>query len=87
MELAVKRILMIFNSYIFIFIFLPITWLTFHYCRTKFGIGVSFKVLSVSFFIYYAWWNPPFIFLPLASVVFNFFGARKSLFLKIQNSG
>ena len=68
---------MIFNSYIFIFIFLPITWLTFHYCRTKFGIGVSFKVLSTASLIYYAWWNPPFIFLPLASVVFNFFWGKK----------
>lgn len=68
---------MIFNSYIFIFIFLPITWLSFHYCRTKFGIGASFKVLSTASLIYYAWWNPSFIFLPLASVVFNFSWGKK----------
>ena len=68
---------MIFNSYIFIFIFLPITWLIFNYSRTKFGIGTSFKVLSTASLIYYSWWNPSFVFLPLASVFLNFLMGKK----------
>ena len=68
---------MIFNSYVFIFIFLPTTWLMFHYGRTKLGIGFAFKALSVSSLIYYAWWNPLFVFLPLASAIFNFLWGKR----------
>lgn len=68
---------MIFNSYVFIFIFLPTTWLMFHYGRTKLGVGFAFRALSVSSLIYYAWWNPLFAFLPLASATFNFLWGKR----------
>ena len=49
----------------------------FHYGRTKLGVGFAFKALSVSSLIYYAWWNPLFAFLPLASAIFNFLCGKK----------
>ena len=42
------------------------------------GDWICLQSLSVSSLIYYAWWNPLFIFLPLASAIFNFLWGKKS---------
>ena len=77
---------MLFNSYEFLFVFLPITWfLWFTCCKTK-KASLTILVLTVASFVFYSWWNPIFILLLLFSIVFNFvFGVwvspvKKALF-------
>lgn len=63
---------MLFNSYEFIFIFLPIVLVGFHfigkYCRHR--IAIAWLVGSSLFF--YGWWNPAYLVLLLFSIVFNY---------------
>lgn len=63
---------MLFNSYIFIFAFLPMTLLVYFYLNTKRLIqaGIAFLVFASLFF--YSWWNIIYLPLILASMLFNF---------------
>lgn len=63
---------MLFNSYIFIFIFLPIVLLGFHLIGGKgyYRIAISWLVGASLFF--YGWWNPAYLGLIIASIVFNY---------------
>jgi alginate O-acetyltransferase complex protein AlgI len=63
---------MLFNSYIFIFLFLPITVVTFYWLAAQFGPRISRVWLVGSSLFYYAWWNPSFLALLVASLVFNY---------------
>ena len=70
---------MLFNSYIFIFLFLPITLLGFHLLR-KYGhyrLTISWLVSANLFF--YGWWNPIYIFLLIGSAIFNYAVGRALL--------
>ncbi|BAU65290.1 alginate O-acetylation protein [Stanieria sp. NIES-3757] len=62
---------MLFNSYVFIFLFLPITLIVF------FSLG-KFKLLQVAkiwllacSLFFYGYWNPPYLLLMMISIVFN----------------
>jgi alginate O-acetyltransferase complex protein AlgI len=62
---------MLFNSYQFIFLYLPIVFLVF------FGIALrSFRMaslwLAVASVFFYGYWNPKFVLLLIASIVFNY---------------
>ncbi|MCX7111622.1 MAG: MBOAT family protein [Proteobacteria bacterium] len=62
---------MLFNSYPFIFLFLPITLFTFFFLgRKSHRLAAAWLVLSSLFF--YGWWNPRYLLLLLASIIFNF---------------
>ena len=63
---------MLFNSYLFIFAFLPFTFFIYFYLnnRKSTTIAKSFLVLSSLFF--YAWWNPLYLPLILGSMFFNY---------------
>ncbi|MBZ0106530.1 MAG: MBOAT family protein [Sulfuricella denitrificans] len=62
---------MLFNSYPFIFLFLPATlWLFFRIGETSHRIAAIWLVLASLFF--YSWWNPSFLGLLLLSVIFNY---------------
>ncbi len=63
---------MLFNSYIFIFIFLPVTLVGFHLIgkRGHHRIAISWLVGASLFF--YAWWNPAYLGLMLISILFNY---------------
>ena len=63
---------MLFNSYIFIFLFLPITLLGFHILgkRGHYRLTISWLVAASLFF--YGWWNPIYIGLIVGSVLFNY---------------
>jgi len=63
---------MLFNSYIFIFAFLPITFtLYFLLARYKNGeAAITFLVLASLFF--YGWWNPAYLVLMLISIGVNY---------------
>lgn len=63
---------MLFNSFEFIFLFLPITLLGFFWIgkRNHHHVAISWLVLCSLFF--YGWWNPAYLFLILFSMLFNY---------------
>lgn len=62
---------MIFSSYSFIFIFLPIA-LAGYYVATKVGATIAVAWLTICSLAFYAYWNPKFVILLVASILFNF---------------
>jgi len=63
---------MLFNSYIFILLFLPITLVGFYMigARNHHQIAISWLVSASLFF--YAWWNPAYVSLIIISILFNY---------------
>jgi len=62
---------MLFNSPEFIFLFLPITFVVFFaIARTSHALAAGW--LAAASFFFYAWWNPIYVGLLLASIVFNY---------------
>ena len=63
---------MLFNSYEFIFLFLPFTLIVFHLIgkRGHNRIAISWLICASLFF--YGWWNPAYLGLLLFSVLFNY---------------
>ncbi len=63
---------MLFNSYEFIFLFLPITLIVFYFLnRVRLTIGANAWLLFASLF-FYGWWDIKYIPLILGSVLFNY---------------
>ena len=63
---------MLFNSQIFIFVFLPATLLAYYLLRARVGHRWALASLIVASLIYYGWWNPIYLPLLLGSLLFNF---------------
>ena len=64
---------MLFNSYIFIFAFLPITFVIYYYLKYK-GLDTSSKIFLVfSSLFFYSWWNIIYLPLILISMIFNYY--------------
>jgi alginate O-acetyltransferase complex protein AlgI len=62
---------MLFNSYEFLFAYLPVVFLGYFFlCAKNTKIAALWLALASLFF--YAWWNPKFVTLLLASIGFNF---------------
>ncbi|MBT4765012.1 MBOAT family protein [bacterium] len=63
---------MLFNSYQFIFLFLPLTLLIFHTIgrRNYHKVAIAWLVGASLFF--YGWWNPAYLGLILFSIIFNY---------------
>jgi D-alanyl-lipoteichoic acid acyltransferase DltB (MBOAT superfamily) len=63
---------MLFNSYIFIFVFLPVTFFVFLLLKKyKSQFVINIWLIAASCF-FYAWWNTPYILLLILSVLINF---------------
>ena len=62
---------MLFNSYPFIFCFLPVTLVCFFLIARK-SHHLASAWLTLASFAFYGWWNPNFVALLLLSIVFNF---------------
>ena len=63
---------MLFNSFEFIFIFLPVSLIVFYGLnRMRMTIGANAWLLFVSLF-FYCWWNPAYLPLILGSILFNY---------------
>jgi alginate O-acetyltransferase complex protein AlgI len=62
---------MLFNSLEFIFVFLPIA-ATLHFLAARRGIVAAVIVTTITSLFFYAWWKPPFVVLPVISIVFNY---------------
>jgi D-alanyl-lipoteichoic acid acyltransferase DltB (MBOAT superfamily) len=63
---------MLFNSYIFIFVFLPITLLGFHVIGSQGRHKVALAWLVAASLFFYGWWNPAYLGLILGSMLFNY---------------
>jgi D-alanyl-lipoteichoic acid acyltransferase DltB (MBOAT superfamily) len=66
----------LFNSYIFIFLFLPVTLIGFFMMgkRQHYRAAIAWLVLCSLFF--YGWWNPAYLGLISVSIVFNYWMGR-----------
>ena len=62
---------MIFSSNIFLFLFLPITLLGYFLIKEKYR---NFFLLLMSL-IFYAWGEPKFVLIMIASIIFNYLSA------------
>jgi len=74
---------MLFNSYTFIFFFLPIVLLVFYKLKHK---TLSIYWLILSSFFFYAWWNTIYLMLLIGSIVFNYY-LSKILHYYTHNNG
>ena len=62
---------MLFNSYVFICVFMPIT-LAGYALAGRFSRRAAAVWLSACSFFFYGWWNPKFLILLCGSILFNF---------------
>jgi len=62
----------LFNSYIFITCFLPITWLMFFWAGRYGKKDTCVGILVAASLIFYSYWNPKFVLLILFSITFNY---------------
>ena len=63
---------MLFNSFEYIFVFLPITFLLYFYLNTKRLTEASKGLLVFSSLFFYSWWNIIYLPLLLTSMLFNY---------------
>lgn len=67
---------MLFNSYIFILGFLPVTLGLFHFLTERGYFRASIFILAAASLIFYAWWSPKYVLLFIALILFNYTVAR-----------
>ena len=63
---------MLFNSYIFIFAFLPITFFIYFYLNAKRMTTASKAFLIFASLFFYSWWNIAYLPIILVSILFNY---------------
>lgn len=63
---------MLFSSYTFIFIFLPLVLAGYHVLGCKVGQRASIGWLVAASLVFYAWWKPVYLLLIVGSMAFNF---------------
>ncbi|WP_397451928.1 MBOAT family O-acyltransferase [Pseudomonas sp. NA-150] len=63
---------MLFNSPLFIFAFLPITLLGYYLLINRRRTEPALAWLVLCSFVFYGWWNPVYVWLIAASMIFNF---------------
>ena len=63
---------MLFNSYEFIFVFLPVTFFIYFYLNSKKLIDASKGFLVFSSLFFYSWWNIVYLPIILSSMLFNY---------------
>jgi alginate O-acetyltransferase complex protein AlgI len=63
---------MLFNSYIFIFVFLPITLIVYFKLGRYANHNVAISWLIAASLLFYGWWNPAYLGLILGSILFNY---------------
>lgn len=67
---------MLFNSYFFLLLFLPVVFFIFHGLVSFGRVNIVLVWLTAASFFFYSYWNPPFVLLLSFSVTANFFLAR-----------
>ena len=64
---------MLFNSYEFLLVFLPLTFIVYFYLNSKKLITLSKIFLVLASLTFYSWWNVIYLPLILGSMIFNFY--------------
>lgn len=67
---------MLFNSFAFIFCFLPVVWAVFTLIIRRGNVRASFGWLVLASLFFYGWWNPVYLLLLTALMLVNYFAAR-----------
>jgi D-alanyl-lipoteichoic acid acyltransferase DltB (MBOAT superfamily) len=67
---------MLFNSFVFLFIFLPFALVT-YYVAARFNYRRAAAAIGLSSLLFYAWWDYRFVFLLLGSIVVNYAVGRR----------
>ncbi len=67
---------MLFNSYIFLLAFLPVTLVVFHLLDRRGLSRTSIVWLTLASLFFYGWWNPVYLLLILFSMGFNYLVGR-----------
>ena len=62
---------MLFNSYVFLFLFLPLVLSGYLLVFGKVGKAPALSWLVLASLFFYGWWHPAFLLLLLASAVFS----------------
>ena len=63
---------MLFNSYIFLFAFLPVALVGYYAAARLLGPRACKLWLCASSFAFYGWWNPALVILLAGSIAFNY---------------
>jgi D-alanyl-lipoteichoic acid acyltransferase DltB (MBOAT superfamily) len=63
---------MLFSSYIFLFVFLPVTLTGFCLLSRLLGTKPAKLWLTLASLVFYGWWNPAYVALIVVSMLFNF---------------
>jgi alginate O-acetyltransferase complex protein AlgI len=63
---------MLFNSYVFLFVFLPLALCGYYLAARLSGAPAARVWLCIASFVFYGWWNPVFALLLLTSIGFNY---------------
>ena len=66
---------MLFNTSEFIFIFLPLA-VALHFLAARWSVTAAVAITTLSSLTFYAYWNPPFVLLPVVSIGANYLLAR-----------
>jgi alginate O-acetyltransferase complex protein AlgI len=66
---------MLFGTPEFIFLFLPAAVIL-HFTLARWNYQAAIVATTFASLFYYAWWNPPFVILPVLSIALNFWLAR-----------
>jgi len=64
---------LLFNSYEFLLVFLPLTFFIYFYLNSKKQITLSKIFLVIASLVFYSWWNVIYLPLILGSMIFNFY--------------
>ncbi|QKJ28088.1 membrane-bound O-acyl transferase, MBOAT family [Aliarcobacter cibarius] len=67
---------MLFNSYEFLLLFLPITLILYFYLNSIKMVTLSKLMLVIASLFFYSWWNSIYLLLILGSMIFNFIIGR-----------
>lgn len=67
---------MLFNSYPFIFVFLPLTWAGFLLLNRVLTLRAALVWLVAASLVYYGWFIPQYLWVLVISVIFNYAGGR-----------
>ncbi len=63
---------MLFNSHVFIFLFLPVAVYVYYSLGRKYNHRLAVSWLVAASLFYYAWWNPAYVSLIIISMLFNY---------------
>jgi len=67
---------MLFNAPEFIFLFLPIA-VVLHFTLASWSVNAAVVGTTIASLVFYAWWNPPFVLMPIVSILTNFWLAGR----------